>query len=111
MLDDLTRPPPPTPTHPLLRQSHPQVLGKRLGGAMKEVGNAVKALSSEQVLAAQAAGFVEVAGQRLDISEIKVCSDGVMPPRRVACLCPPVSSDEPHFCTWSCVLVVLALCH
>ncbi len=49
-----------------------QVLGKRLGAAMKDVNTKVRALTSEQVLAAQQAGFVEVAGHRLDISELKV---------------------------------------
>jgi hypothetical protein len=48
------------------------VLGKRLGAAVKEVSTAIRALSSEQVLAMQAAGYVEVAGQRLDVSDIKV---------------------------------------
>lgn len=49
-----------------------QVLGKRLGPALREVGAAIKALSSEAVLAAQAAGKLEVVGTKLDISDIKV---------------------------------------
>ncbi len=49
-----------------------QVLGKRLGAAVKEVSAGIRALTSEQVLAAQQAGFVEVARQRLDVSELKV---------------------------------------
>jgi hypothetical protein len=48
------------------------VLGKRLGAAIKEVSTAIRALNSEQVLAMQAAGYLEVAGQRLDASDIKV---------------------------------------
>jgi hypothetical protein len=43
-----------------------------LGAAIKEVSTAIRALNSEQVLAMQAAGYLEVAGQRLDASDIKV---------------------------------------
>uniref|UniRef100_A0A7S3R0N5 isoleucine--tRNA ligase n=2 Tax=Dunaliella tertiolecta TaxID=3047 RepID=A0A7S3R0N5_DUNTE len=52
-----------------------QALGKRLGPAMKAVCTEVKAMSSEAVLAMQEAGFVEVAGLRLEASDIKVKRD------------------------------------
>jgi hypothetical protein len=49
-----------------------QVLGKRLGAAVKAVSAGVRALTSEQVLAAQAAGSVTVGEHKLALSDIKV---------------------------------------
>ncbi|GFH13065.1 uncharacterized protein HaLaN_08870, partial [Haematococcus lacustris] len=56
-----------------------QLLGKRLGRALKDVSAAVKALDSQQVLDLQAAGFVEVAGHRLELSDLKIKRDWRLP--------------------------------
>ena len=48
-------------------------LGKRLKGDFKKVAPAIKALTSEQVMAFQQSGEVTVEGYVLSIEDIKVC--------------------------------------
>ena len=49
-----------------------QALGKRLGKAIKPVGDAIRAMSREDIAAFEAAGEVTVAGHTLHTGDIKV---------------------------------------
>ena len=48
------------------------MLGKRLGKAMKSVGEAVKALSREQIAAFERDGRLSVQGHELEVGDLKV---------------------------------------
>lgn len=49
-----------------------QVLGKRLGKAVKPVGNAIRAMSPEAIAAFESSGEVTLAGHTLHAGDIKV---------------------------------------
>nr|GEY64804.1 ribonuclease H-like domain, reverse transcriptase, RNA-dependent DNA polymerase [Tanacetum cinerariifolium] len=48
------------------------VLGKRLGKSMKVVGNAVKAMSQDNILSFEKAGEITIAGHCLKLTDIKI---------------------------------------
>ncbi|GJX71272.1 isoleucine--tRNA ligase, cytoplasmic isoform X2, partial [Tanacetum coccineum] len=48
------------------------VLGKRLGKSMKVVGNAVKAMSQDDILSFEKAGEITIAGHCLKLTDIKI---------------------------------------
>ena len=49
-----------------------QVLGKRLGKAMKPVGEAIKALTREQIAEFERSGLLTVQGHELEEGDLKV---------------------------------------